>query len=240
MKQVKIIVYFPESKTLARNLSALTNIPAYELTTVHYSFGEFTIVLPEVPEGADVYFVIQNVGEPSNLLMRTLLALDTLQSVVPMSVNLIIPYLPFSRQDRKKDDNRAVASRVLGTLFNHEHVTKIYAFDLHNQVITEYFDAEVVNLSMLDDFISYFQTLNLENVVIVAPDHGRFNAARYVADAFTNASFVLINKMRDENGQVHVTSIEGDTNGKTALIIEDIIDTGTTLVSAVRDRKSVV
>lgn len=238
MKTNKYIVYFSESRTLAKNLSAMTNIPAYELTTIAYSFGEFTVTLPDVPFEGDVYFVIQDVGEPSNLLMRTFMALDTLQNVSPLSVNLIVPYLPFSRQDRKKHDNRAVASRVLGALFNNENVTKIYTFDLHNPVIIEYFDAEVVNLSMLDDFISHFQTLNLEDVVIVAPDHGRFNAARYVADAFENASFVLINKKRSEGGQVHVTSIEGDTKGKTALIIEDIIDTGTTLVSAVSALKA--
>lgn len=237
MNTNKIIVYFSESKTLATNLSMQTNIPCFELKPLVYSFGEFSVVIPDIPLQSDIYFVIQNVGEPTKSLMHVFMALDALENKDPLSVNLVVPYLPFSRQDRKKGENRAVASRVLGKLFNTSKVDKIYTFDLHNPVIIDYFTSEVINLSMLDDFVTYFASLALEDVVIVAPDHGRFNAARYVADAF-NASFVLINKMRDEEGGVYVTSIEGDTNGKTALIIEDIIDTGTTLVSAVTALKA--
>lgn len=238
MKPTKYLVYFSESKTLALSLSMMANLPAYELEQVAYSFGEFTVKLPNIPHGGDVYFVIQDVGEPADMLMRTFLALDTIMQSEPLSINLLIPYLPFSRQDRMRIENRAVASRVLGKLFSVGPIDRIYTFDLHNAVITDYFTSEVINLSMLDDFINYFKSLDLRDVVIVAPDHGRFNAARYVADAFTDASFVLINKERDESGQVHVRSIEGDTKGKTALIIEDIIDTGTTLVSAVSALKA--
>ncbi len=237
MNTNKIIVYFSESKTLATNLSMQMNIPCFELKPLVYSFGEFSVVIPDIPVQSDIYFVIQNVGEPTKSLMHVFMALDALDNKDPLSVNLVVPYLPFSRQDRKKGENRAVASRVLGKLFNTSKVNKIYTFDLHNPVIIDYFTSEVINLSMLDDFVKYFASLGLEDVVIVAPDHGRFNAARYVADAL-NASFVLINKMRDEDGGVYVTSIEGDTNGKTALIIEDIIDTGTTLVSAVTALKA--
>lgn len=233
MNNEKFLLYFKESKSFALNLSLKTGVKAYPLEVLTYSFGEFTVQLPEVPHQADVYFIMQNVGAPADLLVRVLMTINALENTKPRRVNLIIPYLPFSRQDRKKADNRAVASRVLADIFNTGYVSNIYTFDLHNAVITDYFKMPVYNLTMLDAFVTYFQSLALEDVVIVAPDYGRFNAAKYVANAFKNASFVLINKFRDEKNQVHVSSIEGDTKGKTALIIEDIIDTGNTLVSAV-------
>lgn len=238
MSKNKFIIYFSESKNLATNLSQKCDIPSYELEILQYSFGEFSVKLPEVPQGGDVYFVIQNTGVPADLLVRVLMALDALENTKPARVNLIIPYLPFSRQDRKKADNRAVASRVLADLFNTGFVSNIFTFDLHNAVITDYFKTPVYNLTMLDSFVTYFRTLNLKDVVIVAPDHGRFNAAKYVANAFNDATFVLIHKERDLNNKVNVTNIEGDTKGKTALIIEDIIDTGNTLVSAVTALKA--
>lgn len=237
MNNEKFILYFNESKSLALNLGLKTGVKAFPLEILNYSFGEFTVQLPEVPAHGDVYFVIQNNGTPADLLVRVLMTIDALENTKPRRVNLIIPYLPFSRQDRKKADNRAVASRVLADLFNTGYVSNLYTFDLHNAVITDYFKMPVYNLTMLDTFVHYFQQLALEDVVIVAPDYGRFNAAKYVANAFKGASFVLINKFRDEKNQVRVSSIEGDTKDKTALIIEDIIDTGNTLVSAVNALK---
>lgn len=233
MKSNKYIIYFADSEDLALNLAKKTGLPAFPIEILGYSFGEFSVKLPEVPSHGDVYIVIQDKGAPSNLLVRTLMTLDTLENTNPQRVNLIVPYLPFSRQDKKRADNRAVASRVIANLFNSGFVSNIFTFDLHNEVITDYYKTPVYNLSMLDRFISYFQSLALKDVVIVAPDHGRFNAAKYVADAFDNASFVLINKKRTSTHTIEVVGIEGDTKGKTALIIEDIIDTGNTLVSAV-------
>ncbi len=229
----KYIIYFKESKDLALSLCQKSNVPGYELEVLSYSFGEFSVKLPDVPLKGDVYFVIQDDGQPAELLVRVMMTLDALENTSPARVNLIIPYLPFSRQDKKKADNRAVASRVLANLFNTGFVSNIFTFDLHNPVITEYFKTPVYNLTMLDSFINYFKTLDLENVIIVAPDHGRFNAAKYVANAFKDANFVLINKERTSTHSVEITGIEGETEGKTALIIEDIIDTGNTLVSAV-------
>lgn len=233
MKHNKYIIYFNESKKMAENLGLRTKVPLFEIEILGYSFGEFSVKLPPIPENGDIYFLIQHNGNPSDVLMRVMMTLDTLENMKPHRVNLIIPYLPFSRQDKKRADNRAVASRVVANILNNSYISNIFTFDLHNPVIAEYFKTPVYNLTMLDSFVSYFQSLDLENVVIVAPDHGRFNAAKYVASAFKDASFVLINKERTSTHTVEIKGIEGDTKGKTALIIEDIIDTGNTLVSAV-------
>lgn len=233
MKHNKFIIYFAESKQMAESLSLKTGVPLFEIELLEYSFGEFSIKLPPLPENGDIYFLIQDNGKPSDVLMRVMMTLETLEITKPHRVNLIVPYLPFSRQDKKRADNRAVASRVVANILNNSFISNIFTFDLHNPVITEYFKTPVYNLTMLDSFVAYFQTQDLKNVVIVAPDHGRFNAAKYVASAFKNASFVLINKERTSTHTVEIKSIEGDTKGKTALIIEDIIDTGNTLVSAV-------
>lgn len=233
MKNKKILLYFKDSQTLAQSLSLKSGFHAFSLAKIEYSFGEFTLLLPDMPKDASIYFVAQNNGEPSELLIRILMAVDTLEHNGYHDINLIIPYFPFSRQDRERLDNRAVASRMISRLFNTMPIKRILSFDLHNSLIKTYFKAELLDLTMLDAFISYFTKLELQDVVIVAPDYGRFGAAKYVASAFNGAPYVLIHKERDLLGNVHVTKIEGDVAGKTALIIEDIIDTGNTLVSAV-------
>lgn len=233
MKKNNILIYFKDSQTLAQSLSLKSGFRAFTLAKIDYSFGEFSLLLPEMPKDATIYFVAQNNGEPSELLIRILMAVDTLEHNGYKDINLIIPYFPFSRQDRERLDARAVASRMISRLFNAMPIKRILSFDLHNSLITTYFKAELLDLTMLDAFVNYFTKLELQDVVIVAPDYGRFSAAKYVASAFNNAPYVLIHKERDNSGNVHVTKIEGDVAGKTALIIEDIIDTGNTLVSAV-------
>lgn len=232
MKKNKFIVYFKESEVLAKALAKKAGIKAFELEVKTYSFGEFTVNISEFPLSGDVYFILQDDGRPSELIMKTMMAIDALENYKPLRINILIPYLPFSRQDKRTNNNRALASRVIGDIFNSGFISNIYTFDLHNDVITKHFKAPVYNLTMLDAFIKYFKAKNLEDVVIVAPDYGRFKAAKYVSEAFNNAEFVLINKQR-LNNTVVINSIEGETKGKTALIIEDIIDTGTTLLSAV-------
>lgn len=229
MPSNKLLIYFQESEALARTLSEQSGIKALPIEILQYSFGEFSLRLPPLAPKADVFFLIQNNGNPSDVLIRVLMTLDILDNHDPERVNLIIPYLPFSRQDRKKEDHRALASRVVAKMLNTSFISNIFTFDLHNDVITDYFKMPVYNLTMLDAFISYFQSLKLDNVAIVAPDYGRFNAAKYVASAFNDASFILINKIRDSEGIVEILGVEGDPKGKKALIIEDIIDTGNTL-----------
>ncbi len=233
MKNSTILIYFKDSQTLAQSLSLKSGFHSFSLARIDYSFGEFSVLLPDMPKDARIYFVAQNNGEPTELLVRILMTVDTLEQNGYHDINLIIPYFPFSRQDRERQDNRAVASRMISRLFNAMPIKRILSFDLHNSLIKDYFKADLLDLTMLDGFVNYFTNLDLKDVVIVAPDYGRFNAAKYVASAFNNAPYVLIHKERDKSGNVHVTQIEGDVAGKTALIIEDIIDTGNTLVSAV-------
>lgn len=233
MQITKQIVYFQESENLALSLAKKTGFSAFVLERVNYTFGEFSIVNPANVKDAILYFVVQINTNPSERYFEIMFALDALERSGAKEVHLVLPYLPFSRQDKQISPTRAVASQVVARMLESAKFTSLIAFDLHNDTIKSFFTRPLVHLSMLDSFITYFNRLSLENVVIVAPDYGRFAAAKYVQKSFNGAGLVAINKRRGSDGSVFVEGIEGDVSGKTALIIEDIIDTGNTLEKAI-------
>lgn len=229
-----VIIYFKESKELALKLSMNLAWPAILVVPRNYSFGEFTLEIKQNVNATTAYVVTKATSETSKHLLEIFLVADILTKQGVKKIKLIAPYLPFSRQDKQVNINRSVASEVVARLLEKSHVNEIITFDLHNEDIAVFYPFRLTHLSMLDSFIAYFKTLSLENIAIVAPDYGRFRAATYVQKAFRDANFIQINKKRLATGEVVVTSVTGDPAGKTAIIIEDIIDTGNTLVSAIK------
>lgn len=232
--QDNVIIYFNESKTLALKLSKALHWPAIKVTPQKYSFGEFTLEVNSEVKAQNAYIVTKATRDTSKHLLEIFLVADILTKHGVKGIKLIAPYLPFSRQDRRININRSVASEVIATLLEKAGIDEIITFDLHNERILAFYNFQVTHLSMLDDFISYFKSLDLEDIAIVAPDYGRFRAANYVKERFPNATLIQITKERLPSGEVVVTDVVGDPDGKTAIIIEDIIDTGNTLISAIK------
>lgn len=232
--QDHVIIYFNESKTLALKLQKALSWPAVKVTPKKYSFGEFTLEVNQEVKAKNAYIVTKATRETSKHLLEIFLVADILTKHGVKEIKLIAPYLPFSRQDRRINVNRSVASEVIATLLEKAGINEIITFDLHNERILDFYNLRVTHLSMLDAFVTHFKHLNLSDIAIVAPDYGRFRAANYVKERFPNASLIQISKERLPSGEVVVTDIAGDAQGRTAIIIEDIIDTGNTLISAIK------
>lgn len=232
--QDNVIIYFNESKALALKLSQRLRWPAVKVTPKKYSFGEFTLEINEEVQAENAYIVTKATRDTNKHLLEIFLVADILTKHGVKKIKLIAPYLPFSRQDKRINVKRSVASEVIATLLEKAGINEIITFDLHNDRILAFYNFKVTHLSMLDHFISYFKNLDLKNIAIVAPDYGRFRAANYVKERFPNASLIQITKERLPSGEVVVTNILGEARGKTAIIIEDIIDTGNTLISAIK------
>ncbi len=228
-----VIIYFEESKELGLALAAKLNWPSILFARKAYSFGEFTLEANAAVDADVAYIVASITAEASRNFIELMFATDILERANVREIKLIAPYLPFSRQDKRLNDERAVASEVLAKMLAKSGINELITFDLHNDAIIDFYNFKVTHLTMLDAFIAYFQRFNDTNLAVVAPDYGRFRAANYVKNNFKKANLVQINKKRLDDGSVLVTSLVGDVKGKTALIIEDIIDTGNTLKSAI-------
>lgn len=233
MNMRNVIIYFEESKELGLALATKLNWPSILFARKAYSYGEFTLEA-NTPVNADVAYIVASINaEASQNFIELMFATDILRRANIQAIKLIAPYLPFSRQDKRFNDERAVASEVLAKMLTQSGINELITFDLHNDAIIDFYNFKVTHLTMLDAFIAYFKRFNDTHLAVVAPDYGRFRAANYVKNNFKNANLVQINKKRLDDGSVLVTSLVGDVKGKTALIIEDIIDTGNTLKSAI-------
>ncbi|TJY38575.1 ribose-phosphate diphosphokinase [Cohnella pontilimi] len=205
-----------------------------ELGTVHlrrFSDGEIHIQLDESVRGANV-FVIQSTCAPVNEnLMELLVMVDALKRASAKSINVVIPYYGYARQDRKARSRDPITAKLVANLIETAGAHRVIAMDLHAMQIQGFFDIPVDHLLGVPILGDYFYEKDLENPVVVSPDHGGVVRARRLADTL-NAPLAIIDKRRPEPNVVEVMNIIGDVAGRTAILVDDIIDTAGTIALA--------
>jgi ribose-phosphate pyrophosphokinase len=214
---------------LAHQIAEYIGIPMGDAVTTSFSDGEIQIKLSESVRGCDVY-VVQSTCDPVNdSLMELLVMVDALKRASAKSINVVIPYYGYARQDRKARSRDPITAKLVANLIETAGAHRVITMDLHATQIQGFFDIPVDHLLGVPILAQYFRSKQLENVVVVSPDHGGVVRARKLAD-FLNAPLAIIDKRRPEPNVSEVMNIIGDIKGKTAIIIDDIIDTAGTIV----------
>lgn len=221
---------------LAQEIAEAIGVPLGDSQVLNFSDGEIQVRLNESVRGCDV-FVIQSTSAPVNdNLMEVLVMVDALKRASAKSVNIVIPYYGYARQDRKARSRDPITAKLVADLIEVAGADRVIAMDLHATQIQGFFDIPVDHLLGIPILGNYFRTKNLQDVVVVSPDHGGVVRARRLAD-YLRAPLAIIDKRRPEPNVSEVMNIIGEVKGKTAIIIDDIIDTAGTIVLAAQAMK---
>lgn len=219
------------NEPLAEEISRHIGIPLGECEVNRFSDEEVSISIEESVRGCDV-FVIQPTSQPVNEhLMELLIMVDALKRASAKTINLVIPYYGYARQDRKSRSREPITAKLVANLLETAGANRVISLDLHAPQIQGFFDIPIDHLMgvpLLSDYFSEKEGLDFEEVVVVSPDHGGVTRARKMADRL-KTPIAIIDKRRPKPNVAEVMNIVGEIDGKTAIIIDDIIDTGGTI-----------
>lgn len=221
---------------LAKEISEHLGVPQGGAQVGRFPDGEVRLQILENVRGADV-FVIQPTCSPVNEnLMELLIMLDAFRRASAFRITAVMPYYGYARQDRKDRPRVPISSKLVADLLTSAGANRILALDLHAGQIQGYFNIPVDHLYATPVTVDYFRKLKLRNVVVVSPDPGGVERARSFAKKL-RAPLAIIDKRREDADVVEVMNVIGEVSGKICLIVDDMIDTGGTLVRGVKALK---
>lgn len=216
---------------LAREISKHLGIPLTEAEIGRFPDGEISIHIKETVRGADVC-VIQPTCPPVNEnLMELLLIIDALKRASAERITAVIPYYGYARQDRKHIGRVPISAKLVANMIVTAGADRVLTLDLPAGQIQGFFDIPVDNLRGDPILADYFQHQDLENTVIVAPDVGAAKRARAVAERL-ELPLAIVEKSRISPTEVRALNIIGNVKGKRAILIDDILATGGTVIEA--------
>lgn len=219
------------NRGLAERICTYLDVGMGKANVTSFSDGEIQVEIDESVRGMDT-FLIQPTCPPVNQnLMELLIMLDALKRASVARVNVVIPYYGYGRQDRKVTPRAPISARLVADLIEVAGATRVLAMDLHVGQIQGFFSIPVDHLYALPVQLEYFKHLD-EQVVVVSPDAGGVERAREFAKRLKNASLAIIDKRRERANVSKVMHIVGDVKGKVVILLDDMIDTGGTIVQA--------
>lgn len=218
---------------LARKVADRLYLAMGNAAVSKFSDGEITVELNENVRGKDV-FVLQSTCEPTNdNLMELLLIIDALRRASASRITAVVPYFGYARQDRRVRSARVpISSKVVADMMVSVGVDRVLTVDLHAEQIQGFFTCPVDNVygsPILNDDIT---ASKFKNVVVVSPDIGGVVRARAIAKQLDDAELAIIDKRRPRANESEVMNLIGDVNGRTAIMVDDMVDTAGTLCSA--------
>jgi len=228
-RQVKIFSG-TSSRYLAEQIAENYGAPLGDVIVSHFSDGEVSPYFDESVRGCDV-FIIQSTFSPIDNLFELLLLIDAAKRASAHYITAVIPYFGYARSDRKDKPRVAIGSKLVANLLTAAGVTRVMTMDLHAPQIQGFFDVPVDHLDASTIFVPYIKSLNLDNLLIAAPDMGGVHRAREYAKFFS-VDMVICDKHRKRANEVESMTIIGDVEGKNVVLVDDIVDTAGTLSKA--------
>ncbi|MBM7588187.1 ribose-phosphate pyrophosphokinase [Bacillus pakistanensis] len=221
------------NQSLAAEIAQEVGVELGQCTVKQFSDGEIQINIEESIRGCDV-FVIQSTCSPVNEnLMELLIMVDALKRASAKTINIVMPYYGYARQDRKARAREPITAKLVANLLETAGATRVITLDLHAPQIQGFFDILIDHLMGVPILGEYFleKGFNNDDIVIVSPDHGGVTRARKLAERM-KAPIAIIDKRRPKPNVAEVMNIVGNIDGKIAILIDDIIDTAGTITLA--------
>ncbi|MEI6594446.1 MAG: ribose-phosphate pyrophosphokinase [Bacteroidota bacterium] len=218
------------SRYLAEKIAADFGQPLGDLTVSQFSDGEIQPSINESVRGCDVFF-IQSTFPNADNLMELLLMIDAAKRASAHYITAVIPYFGMARQDRKDRPRVSIGSKVVADMLKAVGASRVMTMDLHAPQIQGFFEVPVDHLDSSVVFIPYIRDLKETNLILASPDMGSSNRTRNFARAL-NLDMVIVDKERKRANEIASMTLIGDVSGKDVILIDDIIDTGNTLVKS--------
>ncbi|WP_406614182.1 ribose-phosphate pyrophosphokinase [Mycoplasma corogypsi] len=221
------------TEKLASKISEITGIPLSKVERTVYADGEVMLVSEPTVRDKDVYIIASTSRPVNNNIMELLLFIDSLKRASARSINICLSYYGYARQDRKASGRQPIGAKLVADLLQTAGASRVICVDLHNPSIQGFFDIPVDDLRGQFPLAKELKKLG-EKFTVVSPDHGGTVRARKLAELIADTiKICIIDKRRTGVNQAEVYGILGEIEGYNAVIIDDIIDTGGTILKAV-------
>jgi ribose-phosphate pyrophosphokinase len=218
---------------LARSIADYLEIPLTEASVRRFADEEIFVEIHENVRGEDV-FVVQSTSYPANdNLMELLICIDALRRASAKRITAVVPYFGYARQDRKPGPRTPISAKLVANLITTAGANRVLSVDLHAGQIQGFFDIPTDNLFAAPVIAADIQArLSNKNLMIVSPDVGGVVRARGLAKRLDNAPLAIVDKRRERAGESEVMNIIGDVEGRTCILVDDIVDSAGTLCNA--------
>jgi len=216
---------------LAKKICFHLNKKLSDATVGRFSEGEIKVKINDNVRGKDVFVVQPTCPPPNENLVELLIMIDALKRASAQRITAVIPYYGYARQDRKDQPRVPITAKLVANLLTRAGADRILTMDLHAGQIQGFFDIPLDHLFAVNVFVKYFRKKNLKDIVVVAPDVGGIKMARAYAKRL-DAALAIVDKRRISAESTEVMHIMGEVKGKNAIIIDDIIATGGSLIEA--------
>ncbi len=234
-KKVKIFS-LSSNVELAKEIAKYVGIELSECSLARFADGEVSINIPETVRGHHV-FVVQSTSKPVNEnYMELLIMIDALKRASARTINVIMPYYGYCRQDRKALSRQPISAKLMADLLTVAGATRVLALDLHAAQIQGFYNIPIDNFEASSILVKYIKDKNLDDIVVVSPDHGGTTRARKFALNF-DAPIAIVDKRRPRPNVAEVMNLIGEVEGKNAVIVDDIVDTAGTIIAAAKALK---
>ena len=237
MKSDNIRVFSGTSNpALAQEICGKLGVQLGEVEISRFKSGEVYVHYEESVRNCDV-FIVQSFSHPINEhFVELLVMIDAAKRAAAKSINLILPYYGYARQERKARPREPISAKMVADVLTAAGATRVITIDLHADAIQGFFNITVDHLTALDLILDRLRSMDLENPIVVSPDAGRATVAEKLAELL-DLPFAIMIKKRPAHNQSVITHVIGEVKDQTPIIIEDLIDTGTTIVKVVEGLK---
>ncbi len=223
------------NRVLAEKVAANLGLELSETTIRNFSDGEIWVKYEENVRGVDL-FVIQSTFSPADNLLELLILLDAAKRASVRRVTAVIPYYGYARQDRKDQPRVSITAKLIANLLAVAGANRIITIDLHSSQIQGFFDIPLDHLYASPVLIKRLMKLNLDSLSVASPDVGGLKTARSYAKKL-GANLILVDKRRPSHNVAEVVNVIGDVQNKNVIVVDDLIDTGSTFFSTVNALK---
>ena len=230
----KMMVFTGNANTaLARRVADRLYLDLGDARVSKFSDGEITVELNENVRGKDV-FVLQSTCQPTNdNLMELLLMIDALRRASASRITAVVPYFGYARQDRRVRSARVpISAKVVADMMVSVGVDRVLTVDLHAEQIQGFFTCPVDNVYASSILNNDIAACNYDNLIVVSPDIGGVVRARAIAKQLDDAELAIIDKRRPKANEAQVMNLIGDVDGRTCILVDDMVDTAGTLCAA--------
>lgn len=219
---------------LATEVSRYLGIDLGPMVRKQFADGELYIQIQESIRGCDVYLIQPCCHPVNDNLMELLIMIDACRRASARQITAVIPYYGYARADRKTAGRESITAKLTANLITEAGASRILAMDLHSAQIQGYFDIPFDHVYGSPVILNYLASKQLSDIVVVSPDVGGVARARAFAKKLNDAPLAIIDKRRQSHNVAEVLNVIGDVRGKTAVLVDDMIDTAGTISEGAR------
>lgn len=219
---------------LSQEVSRYLGIDLGPMVRKRFADGELYIQIQESIRGCDVYLIQPSCYPVNDHLMELLIMIDACRRASARQITAVIPYYGYARADRKTAGRESITAKLVANLITEAGASRILAMDLHSAQIQGYFDIPFDHVYGSPVILDYLSSKRLSDIVVVSPDVGGVARARAFAKKLNDAPLAIIDKRRQAHNVAEVLNVIGDVKGKTAVLVDDMIDTAGTITEGAR------